>query len=301
MTDSNVRAELVSASPQFDPARLATMGFLAGYGDRTRETYAGDLRAWAAWCDRNHVPILEAQRAHVDLWMREVEKIWMPGTIARRLSTISGLYAYCIDEGLLVKNPVARVRRPKVSMESSTLGLDRTEMIQFLTAARICSPVDHAMACLLGLNGLRASEICHTRIETMSVERGHRTILVPRKGGKNVRMPVAPPAARALDLVIGERHAGPIFQTSIGTDWDRMEVYRRVRKIARRAGFTKRIHPHSLRHSFVTAALDAGVPLRDVQEAASHADPRTTMRYDRGRVSLDRHATYIVSAFVAGN
>ena len=48
------------------------------------------------------------------------------------------------------------------------------------------------------------------------------------------------------------------------------------------------------------AALDAGVPLRDVQEAASHADPRTTMRYDRARVSLDRHATYIVAAYLAG-
>ena len=52
--------------------------------------------------------------------------------------------------------------------------------------------------------------------------------------------------------------------------------------------------------AFITAALDAGVPLRDVQEAASHADPRTTMRYDRNRVSLDRHATYVVAAYVAG-
>ena len=50
----------------------------------------------------------------------------------------------------------------------------------------------------------------------------------------------------------------------------------------------------------LTAALDAGVPLRDVQEAASHADPRTTMRYDRARASLDRHATYIVAAYIAG-
>jgi integrase len=55
-----------------------------------------------------------------------------------------------------------------------------------------------------------------------------------------------------------------------------------------------------LRHAFITAALDAGVPLRDVQEAASHADPRTTMPYDRARVSLDRHATYIVASFLAG-
>ncbi len=64
-----------------------------------------------------------------------------------------------------------------------------------------------------------------------------------------------------------------------------------VRRVARAAGLGKHITPHSLRHAFITAALDAGVPLRDVQEAASHADPRTTMRYDRGRQSLDRHAT----------
>ncbi|MGC8513854.1 MAG: hypothetical protein ACP5P1_12600 [Acidimicrobiales bacterium] len=58
----------------------------------------------------------------------------------------------------------------------------------------------------------------------------------------------------------------------------------------------------AIRHTLNIAAyqIDAGVPLRDVQEAASHADPRTTMRYDRARVSLDRHATYIVSTYIAG-
>ena len=75
---------------------------------------------------------------------------------------------------------------------------------------------------------------------------------------------------------------------------------RTVRRLATRAGITKRISPHSLRHSFITATLDASMPLRDIQEAASHANPRTTMRYDRARQSLDRHATYIVAAFVAG-
>jgi Recombinase/Phage integrase family/Recombinase zinc beta ribbon domain len=75
---------------------------------------------------------------------------------------------------------------------------------------------------------------------------------------------------------------------------------RSVRRIARRAGITKPVGPHTLRHAFITAAADAGVPLRDVQEAASPADPRTTMRYDRARTSLGRHATYIVAAYVAG-
>jgi integrase/recombinase XerD len=50
----------------------------------------------------------------------------------------------------------------------------------------------------------------------------------------------------------------------------------------------------------LSTSLDAGVPLRDVQEAASDADPRTTMRYDRARGSLDRHAIYVVAAYVAG-
>jgi integrase/recombinase XerD len=73
-----------------------------------------------------------------------------------------------------------------------------------------------------------------------------------------------------------------------------------VRRAAKRARISKRVGPHTLRHAFITAALDAGVPLRDVQDAASHADPRTTTRYDRARASLDRHATYIVAAYVAG-
>ena len=81
---------------------------------------------------------------------------------------------------------------------------------------------------------------------------------------------------------------------------DRHAAARIVRRLANRAGIDKRVTPHTLRHAFITAALDAGVPLRDVQEAASHADPRTTMRYDRARGSLDRHATYIVATYMAG-
>lgn len=55
-----------------------------------------------------------------------------------------------------------------------------------------------------------------------------------------------------------------------------------------------------LRGAFIMAALDAGVPLRDVQLAARHADPRTTTIYDRRRENFDRHAAYVVVAFVAG-
>ena len=62
---------------------------------------------------------------------------------------------------------------------------------------------------------------------------------------------------------------------------------------------TARMRPHMLRHTFVTTMLDAGVDLRDVQIAARHADPRTTMRYDRDRNNLDRHPNYILAAYMA--
>jgi integrase len=105
-------------------------------------------------------------------------------------------------------------------------------------------------------------------------------------------------------VALGERLAGPIFLGADGRRMDRHGAGRAVRRVARCAGVDKPIGPHTLRHALITATscccLDAGVPLRDVQEAASHADPRTTMRYDRARVSLDRHATYIVATFIAG-
>ena len=146
------------------------------------------------------------------------------------------------------------------------------------------------------MNGLRLSGATGANIESLGVERGHRTLVITRKGGKIVTIPLAPRIVRA----IGERPEGPIFLTPGGRRLDRHGAARIVRRVAGRAGISKTTGPHTLRHAFITAALDAGVPLRDVQEAASHADPRTTIRYDRARGSLDRHATYIVAAYVAG-
>jgi site-specific recombinase XerD len=127
---------------------------------------------------------------------------------------------------------------------------------------------------------------------------GRGTLVITRKGGKVVTIPLAPRTARAIDLAIGERTSGPLFLAGDGRRLDRHGAARIVRRVTRRAQIAKHVGPHTLRHAFITAALDAGVPLRDVQEAASHADPRTTMRYDRARTSLDRHATYIVATCI---
>jgi integrase len=95
------------------------------------------------------------------------------------------------------------------------------------------------------------------------------------KGGKVATIPLAPRTARAINLAIGERTGGPLFVTADGRRLDRHSAARIVRRVTGRAGISKHVSPHALRHAFITAALDAGFPLRDVQEAASHADPRT--------------------------
>lgn len=299
---SMTSTELVPVDELFSHGeRLALLGFLAAYRGGTREAYASDLRQFSNWCTEHHLRLFKAHRVDIECFARDLEARGRArATVARRLCTVTGFYRYAEEEGLIERSPAVHVRRPRLDYESHAVGLDRNELGVILVAAGLAGARDHALVSLLALNGLRISEALGADIRALGLERGHRTLTVCRKGGKVVTMPLAPRVARAIDLAVGERSSGPIFLGPDGQRLERHAAARIVRRIARRAGVDKRVGPHTLRHAFITAALDAGVPLRDVQEAASHADPRTTMRYDRGRQSLDRHATYIVATFVAG-
>jgi integrase/recombinase XerD len=77
-------------------------------------------------------------------------------------------------------------------------------------------------------------------------------------------------------------------------------AFRAVRKLARDAGVTKHVTPHTLRHTAATLALAGGAPLHKVQDMLGHADPRTTRRYDRTRGALDGHAPYTLAVYLGG-
>ncbi len=273
----------------------AVAGFLAGYCGSTRRSYATDLRLFAAWCEEAKLEPFNVRRAHLDGggWRSQAgcAPRWPGGCPPWPASTAT---ASRRGWSSATRRPTSAAPRSTTSPEpcASTA----TSWGAFLVHAGLVSARDHALASLLALNGLRISEALGADIDDLEFERGHRTLRIVRKGGKVAVIPLAPRTSRALDLYIDERTRGPVFLGAKGERMDRYAADRTVKRLARRAGITKRISPHSLRHSFITAALDAGVPLRDVQEA----DPRTTMRYDRGRVSLDRHGTYIVATFLAG-
>jgi Phage integrase family len=128
-----------------------------------------------------------------------------------------------------------------------------------LVAAGLGPPSEHALISLLALNGLRVSEATGADIEHLGLERGHRTLTITRKGGKVVTIPLAPRTARAIDLATGERCDGPVFLAAGGRRLDRHGAGRIVRRVARRAGISKNVGPHTLRHAFITAAQRRGV------------------------------------------
>ena len=301
MTTATPSTALATIQPAFtDAERLALAGFLAGYRGLTREAYALDLRQFTTWCrarslglSRSAAPTSKASPGNS-----------RPGAALAPLSPDGCPPSPGSTSTRSKRSSWTTPRRPtsagRVDYESPAAALDRNELGALLVAAGLGLPPEHALISLLALNGLRISEATGADIEHLGLERGHRTLTITRKGGKVVTIPLAPRTARAIDLAIGERAGGPVFLAADGRRLDRHDAGRVVRRIARRAGIGKAVTPHTLRHAFITAALDAGVPLRNVQEAASHADPRTTIRYDRARGSLDRHATYIVAAYVAG-
>jgi integrase/recombinase XerD len=223
MTTTTSPAALIPVAPVFtNTERLALAGFLAGYSGLTREAYELDLRQYASWCHQHHPRLFQARRADIECFARDLETRGRArATITRRLCTVAGFYRYAVEEDLLEHSPAAHVRRPRLDYDSHATGLDRNELGAMLVAAGLGPPADHALISLLALNGLRVSEAVGADIQALGVERGHRTLVVTRKGGKVVTVPLAPRTARAIDLAIGERSEGPVFRRGDGQRLDR--------------------------------------------------------------------------------
>jgi len=288
---------------QSDQLAVAVAAYLARFTGQSRIHSGSDLRAYLDWCLARGLDPLAARRPHIELyirWMQEVRRL-KPSTVSRRVSVVGGFYRTCVIDGVLTQSPAEHVRHPSVPAESPTLGLTHLQFEAMLTAARESSNSnDFALVSMLGLLGLRIFEACGADIEDLGEEHGHRVLRVNGKGGKVVLTPLPPALSRAIERATCGRVEGPILCTRRGTRMDRHAATRRLHHLAGDAGVqVARMHPHRLRHTFVTTMLDAGVDLRDVQIAARHADPRTTMRYDRARKDLDRHPNYILAAYMA--
>lgn len=242
--------------PVSDRLRRAVAAYLARFKGQSRVHTESDLRSFITWCEERGLDPLAAQRPHIELyvrWMQEVRR-YKPSTISRRVAVVAGFYRTCVIDEVLAHSPAEYVRRPNVPPESPTLGLTHLQFEAMLATARTSSNLnDFALVAMLGLLGLRVFEACGANIEDLGEEHGHRVLKVRGKGGKVVLTPLPPAVSRAIERAVAEREAGPILRTARGTRMDRHCATRRLHRLAQAGGVhAARMHPHMLRHTFVT-------------------------------------------------
>ena len=152
-------------------AQLAAVFFLARYAGHTHELYSYQLRRWFEWCEGNGLdPLVGIQRAHVELYIRGLgEAGLMASSTNTMMHGVRGFFRFAHIDGLIPSDPAVYARLPKVySDESRTHGLDRLELIRFLQVAQTLTVQHGALAYLLGINALRASEAAAVRISRTS-------------------------------------------------------------------------------------------------------------------------------------
>jgi site-specific recombinase XerD len=313
-----------TAAPDARVAQLVEDFLDSLISPRTRASYATDLALFFAWLNGAGVHPLEAQRPHIDRFRNHLTELvdadgrpspsgrprYAPSTVSRRLSAVRSFYAYLADQRVLGASPAVGVRTPRVAKEPRGKGLTGDQLRRLLETATEDGPDAEAVICLLALNGLRVSEVCAAQVDDVRREPGGgRSLRVRGKGGKEVWVPLNDRTERAVLRAAGGRSHGPVVRRPAdrrrraGTvaslrPFNRQAVWELLARLGRDAGLlgetgdVDKLHPHVLRHSFVTLLLDQGVSLASVQDAARHASPETTRLYDRARTGFREHPTH---------
>jgi len=204
-----------------------------------------------------------------------------PASVARKLAALRSWFRFLVRRGHLPRNPAATIRGPRrASKLVSFLPVDET--MALLDTAGPAGPRgirDAAMLELLYASGLRVAELA--ALDRDDVDLAERTVRVLGKGRKERIVPFGAKAAARLEAHLAQRGGagGPLFPSERARRLTVRTVHRVVRAAARRAGLTRRVSPHTLRHSFATHLLDGGADLRMIQELLGHSRLGTTQRY----------------------
>lgn len=282
----------------------------------TQAAYQRDLTRWLQWCLERGVPPLAPRKVHVELWLTDLAAEGLAvSTRARRLSGVSSWYDWLLAEDQVDQNPtkITKSKKPKVDKHhSDTIGLSAAQATELQRQADHDGTSSSAAIAVLLQCALRVGELCAADIEDLTMDRGHRMLRIIGKGSKPAWIVLPPPVVDRLDKHLAERADDverlpalepgakprrPLVLSRHGRRLNEMYMWRLIRRLARRAGgdlaaLEPRLKPHGLRHTAITGALDAGVPLRDVQDFARHVSPETTRRYDRSRFDPNRNAAY---------
>ncbi len=250
--------------------------------------YLSDLQGYVDYLVEREVRDPAAiTKALVDRYLMTLrKKKASAATVSRKLSALKGFHQYLVDERVVEENIILKIHRPKMKKRLPDI-LTIEELEAVLEAARGEGPLAQrnlAMVELLYGSGLRISELIGLETADLHINQGF--INVTGKGDKERIVPIGSAAGAALKryledgrLKLAKAPVPDVFLNRFGRPIGRVGFYKILRDLTRKADIDKDVSPHTLRHSFASHMLEAGVDLRYVQEMLGHADVSTTELY----------------------
>jgi integrase/recombinase XerD len=279
--------------PSLISAFLADQSAERGLSNHTLAAYGSDLSQFAdCLLDREILEAHEILPSHALAFLAECRRGGQAAaTITRKATALRRFAAYLCREGLCVRDFTATLERAKLNAPKlpATLSIAEIERLLSVPVQETSEGVrDRAMLEMAYGCGLRVSELVSLPLTALDLRAG---LVRPfGKGNKERQVPLGDAARAALApylqaarpaLLQGKPATQALFVTDHGGPMTRQCFYGLVRGYAKEAGLTKKVSPHTLRHSFATHLLEGGADLRAIQEMLGHADVQTTQRYTR--------------------
>jgi integrase/recombinase XerD len=208
-------------------------------------------------------------------------------SIRRGVSAIRTYFGFLVGEGRVTEDPSDRLESPR---RGRTLPptLSVSEMEKLLASPQVDEPLawrDRALLELAYGAGLRVSELCGLGLTDLLLT--ENLVRIFGKGGKERLVPIGRSLIGAVSVYLHTKRPaldkgkskGRVLLNARGEPLSRVGAWGVVKRASRRAGITKRVTPHTLRHTFATHLLEGGADLRAVQEMLGHADLSTTQIY----------------------
>jgi integrase/recombinase XerD len=235
-------------------------------------------------------------------WVRSLGRRTAASSQARKLTALRMFARFLVRERVRKDDFTALLTGPRLARRLPQ-SLSAAEMVRLLSSPSggdAASLRDKAVLELFYSSGLRVSELAKLMLQQVDLENGLARVF--GKGSKERVVPVGSRACEALRSWIASgrphfvrpRTRSELFLSRRGAALSRVSLWSIVKKHARRAGITKTVKPHLLRHSFATHLLAGGADLRSIQEMLGHASISTTQIYTsvEGRRLLDQHARF---------
>lgn len=245
--------------------------------EQTLANYQCDLEGFIGFLPRKDISALNRETME-DYRANLVNTGYKPNSIRRRLSVLSEFCKYCVEREYLRTHPLLGMSRPKRPRRLPEV-LMAAEM-QALLALPL-PPKERAIRAVLCYAGCRRGAITRLDLRDLKLDMG---ILIFRhgKGDQDVSVPMAPPLRDALHDWLARRGPGspedPVFPGPVASRLHPNRIYQMVKRWGQEIG-RPRLHPHVLRHSFLTQWVAATGDIEGAQQLAGHQSIETTMRY----------------------